>query len=98
MPSFTPPVYDFSAVEGTPRSHPGFRLFRRYTWSRGYSVRIVDGTATPLPGGINFTQAQINECDDGSGIGGKAFFQGGRTYTITDAEAAILQTAGYTTS
>lgn len=96
MPIFSPPTYEYSAVDGVPTSHPGHALFRRYTFPRGYSVLITNGTATAHPGTVSPTTDDIAAADTGSGEGGKAAFVGGHVYTITAAERTILEAAGYT--
>ncbi len=60
-----------------------------------YSVLITGGVATPYPGRAVPAAGDINDADDGSGEGGKAWFRGGITYTVTDAEQVILCAAGY---
>lgn len=98
MATFAPPTYDYSAVEGTPRNHPGYALFRHYTWRRARSVQIKDGTAQPLAAESprSFSQDDIDNSDDGSGLDGKAFYLGGHKYPITATERTALETAGYT--
>ena len=61
----------------------------------GYSVLITGGVATPYPGRATPTAGDIADADDGSGEGGKAWFRGGITYEITEAEETILCNAGY---
>jgi len=76
----------------------------------GYTVLITSGVATTAPGTVspdtndirgNSTEvpnatATYSGVDTGSGEGGLAWFRGGITYAITNAEQTILQTAGYT--
>lgn len=62
----------------------------------GYSVLITDGEATPAPGTVSPTAGDIAATDAGSGEGGKAWFRGGISYTLTSAEETILTDAGYT--
>ena len=62
----------------------------------GYSVLITGGVATPSPGRVSPTAGDIAAADAGSGEGGKAWFRGGITYTVTSAEQTILEAAGYT--
>ena len=63
--------------------HPNL-LIRRMKLSRGISILKIDGqyyeTRSP-------SMDEVNEAD--------IFYQGGRTYTVTDSEAADLQAAGY---
>ena len=76
-----------------------------------YVVMIKDGVVTPYPGLVNvsvrtmFGNAEVPNAvnsyvgaDSGSGEGGRAVWYGGRTYTITDAEAHLLLLAGYALS
>ena len=64
----------------------------------GYSVLITGGAASASPGLISPTAGDIAAADSGSGEGGKAWFRGGITYTVTEAEKTILEAAGYTVS
>lgn len=73
-----------------------------------YVVMIIGGVVTPYPGLVNvstrtkFGNAEVPNAvasytgaDSGSGEGGRAVWYGGRVYTITDAEKALLAAAGY---
>lgn len=73
-------------------------LWRHYGTpiATGYSVLITGGVATASPGRISPTAGDIAAADAGSGEGGKAWFRGGITYTVTSAEQTILEAAGYT--
>lgn len=97
MPTFTPPTYEQGFL-AEPGSNQAQGLMRHYDFNVGYSVLITGGTATPYPGRTVPSTDDINAADPGSGIGGRAAFLGGRTYTITSGEETILQAAGYTTS
>jgi hypothetical protein len=61
----------------------------------GYSVLITSGVASTYPGRTSPSAGEIAAADTGSGEGGQAWFRGGITYTVTDAERTILQAAGY---
>ena len=75
-----------------------------------YIVIIRDGVANPPPGSkspnemtqivgnaeVDNAVASFTAADAGSGDDGRAVFQGGILYTITDAEETILLAAGYT--
>lgn len=75
-----------------------FDLMRYYSFPVGYSVLITGGVATPYPGQTVPTTDQINAADAGSGEAGKAYFIGGKLYTVTGAEVTALNTAGYAIS
>lgn len=74
-----------------------FSMWRHYGTpiAVGYSVLITGGTATTAPGRVSPTADDIAGADAGSGEGGKAWFRGGISYTITSAEETILTDAGY---
>ena len=74
-----------------------FSLWRHYGLpiQTSYSVLITGGVATTAPGKISPTAGEIADADAGSGEGGKAWFRGGISYTITDAEETILCAAGF---
>lgn len=95
MPSFTPttwtqPLNDEEANHVSMWRHYGSPI------KVGYSVLITGGTATTSPGTVSPTADDIASADAGSGEGGKAWFRGGITYTVTAAEQTILEAAGYT--
>lgn len=95
MPSFTPTTYK-GRIEQGPRR---YNLWRYTNWRDvGYHVLITGGVATASPGTISPESDAIAAADSGSGEGGKAWFRGGITYTITGTEDTILTAAGYTTS
>lgn len=95
MATFTPTTYKGRIHQGPKR----FNVWRFTNWRDvGYNVFITGGVATATPGVIGPEADTIAAADDGSGEGGKAWFRGGITYTITAAEETILQAAGYTTS
>lgn len=98
---FTPPTYQAHyvpwarmSVEQRAKSHN--RLYRFYDNTTAYSVLIAGGVASTYPGIQAPRQSDIDDADSGSGIGGKAAFLGGRTYTVTASEKTILENAGYT--
>ena len=100
MPSFTPTTYDGpSRMAGPELNHRSigtdmWRHFRQLPI--GFHVLITAGVATASPGRTDVTTSDIEDADLGSGEGGQAWFRGGLTYTVTDAEDTILTTAGYT--
>ena len=100
MPTFTPDTYDGpSRMAGPERDHPqqGSDMWRFYRQLPiGYHVLIESGAATASPGRTDVTTEDIDDADSGSGEGGKAWFRGGLTYTVTSAEDTILTAAGYT--
>ena len=70
-----------------------FSMWRYYDWRRsGDHVLITSGVAATVPAP---TPAQISAAQAGSGEGGKAWFRGTTTYTITDAEGVALVAAGF---
>lgn len=95
MPTFTPPTYQQGFLD-EPGANQAQGLMRYYDFPVGYSVLITGGVASTYPGQTVPSTDEINAADSGSGIGGKAAFLGGRTYTVTSAEQTILQAAGYT--
>lgn len=82
MPSFTPPTQQQGVRTGDP-------LFDRYTVPVGLSVVRVDGAFITQPFPWLGDIADLTE--------GVDWFQGGRTYIISDDTAAELTAAGYTT-
>jgi len=87
VPTFTPPVaYDIPPILPDTRG-PALWLFRHYGGRpRGRSVlKQANGTWVTVD---QPTQAQINAA--------LVYYQGGRVYTITQAEAEALYAAGYT--
>lgn len=93
MATFTPDTYKgHIKTDGAPR------LWSRMNWRDvGYNVLITGGVANATPGVQSPEADTIASADSGSGEGGKAWFRGGITYTITGTEDTILQAAGYTT-
>ena len=94
MPTFTPATYTVPILPETQGGEkPEHSMWRHYQGviPVGYVVLIEDGTATQYG---SVTTTQTNNCDAGSGEGGKAYFRGGITYTVSDAELTILQNAG----
>lgn len=86
-------------MAGPEREHrsQGASLWRYYRQLPvGYHVLITSGAATASPGVASVTTQDIEDADSGSGEGGKAWFRGGLTYTVTAAEDTILTAAGYT--
>jgi len=63
----------------------------------GYHVLIESSVVSASPGLTSITTEDVDDADSGSGEGGKAWFRGGLTYTITAGEKTILDAAGYTT-
>ena len=98
---FVPPVryaggdgFERSKVSGGCIPHPFWKHYgSRFTL--GYSVFITDGVGTPYPGRMVPSADQIRAADSGSGEGGRAWFRGGLSYTITAPERTILVAAGY---
>ena len=93
MPTFTAPTYRIPFNDE--KINKSRHLMRWFSLPVGYTVLITDGVATPLPGRTVPTVDELAAADAGSGDGGKAVFSNGVTYTVTDAEADILCTAGY---
>ena len=93
MPTFTPPTYTQGFL---PERKDDWSLMRWYDFQVGRSVLITGGVASVYPGVVSPSQDDINAADAGSGMGGKAAFIGGRTYTVTAGEQTILEAAGYT--
>lgn len=95
MATFTPDTY-----KGRIRTEgPGRGLWEKMNWRDvGYNVIITGGVANASPGAVGSDADTIAAADAGSGEGGKAWFRGGITYTITGTEDTILQAAGYTTA
>lgn len=90
---FTPPTYNI------PYKREGkYNLWRWYDGPPvGYTVLIVSGVASELPGRVSPTTDELEAADSGSGWNGKAVFLGGRAgYTVTAGEKTILEAAGYT--
>ncbi len=59
---------------------------------------ITGGVATPFPGRVGYTMADVEAADAGSGYDGKAAFIGGYIWDeLTSGEAAVLNAAGYAT-
>lgn len=82
MPTFSPPTQQQSVARGD-------RLFDRYTMPVGLSVVKVNGTFTTQP---------FPWLGDLDGLTeGVDWFQGGRTYIVSNDVAAELTAAGYTT-
>ena len=97
MPTFIPDTYG-DAIGPEDNGHGDrYSMWRHYGTpiAVGYSVLITDGTATAAPGRVSPTADDIAGADSGSGEGGKAWFRGGISYTITSAEETILTAAGY---
>jgi len=94
---FTPPVDPAEAQAFEAVTDIGQRLYRLFRLSYApKSVRIVGGVVSLFPGEHNLTPEQILAADPGSGLAGRAVFTGGRTWTVTTAEAILLNAAGYT--
>lgn len=98
--TFTPATYLVPLNPESDGHSERFSLWRHYQGviPTGYSVLITDGTAIASPGMVSPTAGQIAAADAGSGEGGKAWFRGGITYTVTSGEASALTDAGYTVS
>ena len=103
MPTFQPTTYDGpSRMAGVEREHRDigqdlWRYFRQLPV--GFHVLITSGSANASPGARDVTTEELENADSSDGgEGGKAWFRGGLSYTITSAEETILQAAGYTTS
>lgn len=95
--TFTPPVVTGQSGPVDPQARGFINRWFRGDFSRADNVWIVDGTAAQ-----NY-QPQSTYNSDGSlnqdGLQRTtAFFQGGATYTVTDAEATILNAAGFPTT
>lgn len=82
MPSFTPPTHE----ESIRTLVPPLRYYR-LTWAN--SVVRVNGVFTSIRTPSTQTIAASG------GVEGTDFFRGGRTYYVTDAVAAELETAGF---
>ena len=97
MPTFVPPTYEmpFNPEEVQGRS---IGLMRRVKFPVGYSVVITDDTPSTYPGVVGLSGEAIEGADSGSGQGGKAAYLGGHIYVVSDAEATLLDAAGYTTT
>lgn len=97
MATFTPDTYTVPLNDEEVGHAARFSMWRHYgaPIPVGYSVLITSGAATTAPGTISPTTNDIADADAGSGEGGKAWFRGGITYTITSAEQTILCAAGY---
>ena len=79
---FTPPTWTLNEPHPTPASH----LFDRMKWCQvGYGV-IRDAA-----GGYT----QVVDADDDDIKFSSAFYMGGRSYVISDAEVTDLTNAGY---
>lgn len=91
MPTFTPPVLTGSASQ-VPRVLADSSTIERRLYSR---VRPVDSSQSVIrrADGSWETRTDFSQDEIGTAL---AYYQGGRTYTITDAEAAALTAAGYT--
>ncbi len=89
---------EYQAPLNLERGSIPWRLHRFYGGNpKEYSVFIVGGVATPLPGKVGYTIADVEAADVGSGYNGRAAFIGGYVWDeITEAEKAILEAAGYT--
>lgn len=101
MPTFTPDTYTIPLNDESQGGHgERYSMWRHYQGviPTGYSVLITSGTATASPGRVSPSADDIANADSGSGEGGKAWFRGGITYTVTAAEQTILEAAGYTVS
>lgn len=91
MPTFTPPVLTGSASQ-TPRLLAGSSGIERRLFSR----------ATPTPSSQSVLKNpdgtyRTLSCPSQDEIAAAAlYYQGGRTYTVTQAEADALAAAGYT--
>ena len=101
MPSFTPTTYDGpTRMAGRELNHRSigtdmWRHFRQL--AVGFNVLITAGVANASPGATSVDTQQIEDADSSAGgEGGKAWFRGGLTYTVTAAEDTILTAAGYT--
>jgi hypothetical protein len=98
MPTFAPTTYGNQPL-GPELDHQslGYNMFRYFDeLPVGYHVLITSGVATTSPGRKSLDTNDISDADSGSGEGGKAWFRGGLTYTVTAAEQTILEAAGYT--
>jgi hypothetical protein len=97
MPTFSPPTREepFLPEEGRGGS---VGILRRITFPVGYSVVITDSVPSTYPGTIHVPATLIDGADPGSGLDDKAVFLGGHVYMVTAAEAALLDSAGYTTT
>lgn len=98
-PEFTPETYGKPILPETQGGETEeYSMWRHYGTpiQVGYSVLITGGEATPSPGTVSPTNGDCNAADTGSGEGGLAWFRGGITYTVSDAEETILVAAGYT--
>ena len=93
MPTFTPPTRTQPFIH---ERKDEWSLMRWYDFDVGYSVLITGGVASTYPGVVTPSGDDITAADAGSGMGGKAAFIGGHTYTVTAGEQTILQAAGYT--
>jgi len=100
MPTFTPPTRTERIPPDRIEQRFGGRagLFRHYGQpiAVGYSVLITSGVASASPGVVSPDVNQLAATDAGSGEDGKAWFTGGKTYTVTSAEQTILEAAGHT--
>lgn len=90
MATFTVPTFD--VPYDSPLGRHGL------SFPRSYTVVIASGVATPFPGanGLVDPDDMGDVADAGSGVGGKAIFRFGKTYTVTTDEQTALETAGYT--
>lgn len=80
MPTFTPPTVAQGSTDP---------FFGRYSIQVGQSVVRSDGTFQTV------SYPWIGELQ-AAGVEGTDWFQGGRTYVVSDATASELTTAGYT--
>jgi len=83
MPTFTPPDYEVL----NPKNRPDTGILR-FKHSRGWTVLITDGAATPTPGIASPSPAAV--------AASTSAFVGGHVYTVTSGERTILESAGYT--
>lgn len=99
MVTFMPPTYvvPYGRGQNQEAGHPTYDVHRWLGgFNRSYVVLITDSTVSTYPGVKSLDTDDIEAANAGSGEGGKAYFRGGTTYTVTDAEAALLYAAGYT--
>lgn len=82
MPFFVPPTYELKPVHAGP-------LLSRYRWTYGYSV---------IKRGASYENVVSPSVDQFYDPAIDFIYQGGHKYEVSDAEAALLQAAGYETT
>jgi hypothetical protein len=99
MPTVTLPTYDVPHRAESVGHAKKWSLWRWYSGIATALVTIItSGVATAFPGLAVPTVDQINDADDSTSTtnGKAAWYSTGSDQSVTLAEAAILQTAGYT--